>query len=391
MIPTHIDAEQDIPIGSEVIVLDAGGTNCRVATVRFQEEGLPDIENYEKFPMPGVHREVSRKEFFSTITDHMEHVVDRSSRIGFCFSYPTEILPNRDGRLLEFSKEIKAPEVVGQLIGENLISSIEAKGHGDRKGVVILNDTVATLLAGRAAFMKREFDTYIGFILGTGTNSCYIESNAAIRKNPDLDGSRHQIINLEAGNFAKMPRGRIDREFDATMINPGQYTYEKMVSGAYFGDLCLRAVREAGRHTDLLSGRFLDSISDIRSLDSIEVSKFLEDPLGGDSVLVRATGDVPESDRVALYYIIDDLVERSAKLTAVNLSSVLIRSKKGEDPLRPVCITAEGSTFYGLKGFKTRVECYMNGYLVEGKGLHYEIVSVESATLIGAAIAGLTN
>jgi hexokinase len=56
-----------------------------------------------------------------------------------------------------------------------------------------------------------------------------------------------------------------------------------------------------------------------------------------------------------------------------------------------VCIVAEGTVFYGLKSLKARVEYYLKEYLKDKKHRYYEIVNVENATLIGAAIAGLTN
>ncbi|MHC4238214.1 MAG: hypothetical protein ACYSUC_00425 [Planctomycetota bacterium] len=85
------------------------------------------------------------------------------------------------------------------------------------------------------------------------------------------------------------------------------------------------------------------------------------------------------------------MVERAAKLTAVNLSSVVLKSSQGENPCSPVCIVAEGTVFYGLKSLRARVEYYLKEYLEDKKQRYYEIVNVENATLIGAAIAGLTN
>ena len=51
----------------------------------------------------------------------------------------------------------------------------------------------------------------------------------------------------------------------------------------------------------------------------------------------------------------------------------------------------EGTTFYHLRYLKQRVEYYLKDYLENRKGIYYEIMNVENATLIGAAIAGLTN
>ena len=78
-------------------------------------------------------------------------------------------------------------------------------------------------------------------------------------------------------------------------------------------------------------------------------------------------------------------------MSAVNLSSVVLKSDKGQNPCYPVCITADGSTFYGLKTLRQKIEYYMKKYLVDSRGRWVEFVSVENAPLIGAAIAGLTN
>ena len=106
MLPTYIEIERQIPLNKPVIVMDAGGTNFRVATVSFDQDGNSKIENFKLFPMPGVKQQVSKDEFFNTMAGYLDEVVDKSTNIGFCFSYPIEIFPNKDGRVLFFSKEI---------------------------------------------------------------------------------------------------------------------------------------------------------------------------------------------------------------------------------------------------------------------------------------------
>ena len=112
--------------------------------------------------MPGLEGEISKDEFFQTIAQYVRPLAEKCDRIGFCFSYPSEILPDKDGRLIHFCKEVQAPGVVGQLIGKNLL---EALGMPEKQ-IVLLNDTVATLLAGKSASLGRDYDSFIGFILG---------------------------------------------------------------------------------------------------------------------------------------------------------------------------------------------------------------------------------
>ncbi|MHC4509954.1 MAG: hexokinase family protein, partial [Planctomycetota bacterium] len=207
MIPTYIEVGKDVPTDEPVIVLDAGGTNFRVAAVHFDGSGKAAVENLIQKPMPGLERNTSKDEFFAAIVEYMARVADVSDRIGFCFSYPTEILPGKDGRLVRFCKEVKAKEVEGELIGENLLAAMARAGCKAHKAVVILNDTVATLLAGVSTSAEMVYDSYVGFILGTGSNCCYVESNRSISKLSGLDGAGEQIVNVESGAFAKAPRG----------------------------------------------------------------------------------------------------------------------------------------------------------------------------------------
>jgi len=388
MIPTYIDAEKEIPLNKPVIALDAGGTNFRVATVYFDGNGQPVIERFKKFRMPGVERELGKQEFFQTIADYVRDVMGSSNRIGFCFSYPAEILPNRDGRLTHFTKEVKAEEVVGELIGENLLGELRRRGLAEELQLVLLNDTTATLLAGKSATAGRFFDSYIGFILGTGTNSCYIEKNRNITKVYGLDPGRNQIINVESGGFGRGPRGRVDLEFDKTTVDPGGATFEKMISGAYFGMLTLHTMRCAAAD-GVFTKEFVGVLEGIPILNSSEITRFLRYPYEKTTVL--GDGIRNEDDRVTLFYLIDQLIVRAAKLTAVNLSSVVLKGGGGSNPCSPVCITADGSMFHGLVTLKERINCFIRRFLVDGKDRFYEFTQIDNASLIGAAIAGLTN
>jgi hexokinase len=389
MLPTYIDTEAEIPRGESVIVMDAGGTNFRVAAVCFENDGTATISDYELFDMPGLKEQVSKEEFFKIMAGYIEHVADKSTNVGFCFSYPIEMFPSKDGRVLYFSKEIKAPEVEGQMIGENLNLAISSALGTEKKQMVLLNDTVATLLAGRAALGAGRFESYIGLILGTGTNCSYVEQNGNITKAKGLDTAKSQIINVESGGFGKAPRGNIDKEFNEASLNPGVNVFEKMISGAYLGPVCLWALR-AAVDAKFFSDPLATGLKQLKELSTEDLSKYLYDP-AGDNALAGAAKGADENDCAALYYLSDRVVERAAKLTAINLSSVALKSGKGRNPCRPVCIVAEGTTFYKLTSLRQRIEYYLKQYLVEQKNVFYQITAVENATLIGAAIAGLTN
>ena len=100
MLPTYIETERKIPLNKPVIVMDAGGTNFRVATISFDKDGNCNIENFNVFPMPGVKQQVSKDAFFNTMEGYLAEVITQSENIGFCFSYPIEMFPDKDGRVL---------------------------------------------------------------------------------------------------------------------------------------------------------------------------------------------------------------------------------------------------------------------------------------------------
>ncbi len=384
MIPTYVEVDGDAARELPVVVIDAGGTNFRVATVRFTAEGQPVVERLSRFEMPGVREPIGATAFFERIALFVERNIEDSDRVGFCFSYPSEIFPNHDGRLLRFCKEVRAKEVEGQIIGQRLNAALAAAGH-DRKRIVLLNDTVATLLAGKS-LSTRGYGGYVGFILGTGTNCSYIEPDRNIGKIGSVGSERQQIINVESGSFAGIRRGSVDLRLDEGTTDPGEYTFEKMISGGYLGELA-RELFVSAAQAGLLSAGLAGRLAEAGRIETPEIGAFLASPSSGG----RLARFFDAGDRLAAYLLVDRLVERAAKLSAINLSSVILKSGGGKDPMLPVCITAEGSTFYGLPTLRERIDFYLRGYLAGEKRRRYEFVRIENATLIGAAIAGLTN
>jgi len=395
MIPTYIGFDGEIPVNERVIAIDAGGTNFRVAVVHFDKDKKPVIEDFNLHSMPGSNGMITRKEFFETIVRYLEPVLGKSKKIGFCFSYPTEILPNKDGRLVKFCKEVQVQGVDGELIGENLLKAIKASGKAGDEKIVMLNDTVATLLGGKAAYPDRVFDTNIGFILGTGLNACYIEENGNIEKVPAIAAAKgSMIINTESGAYARAPRGKIDELFDSGTVNPGEYMLEKMMSGGYQGGIILAVIKKAAEE-NLFSKRLAERFAAIDELTSKEVNDYLYYPYSNDNILAKCCNSSnPEDeagDRMVLYYLIDSLLERAGKLAAILLSAVVLKTGKGKNPCAPVCITADGSTFYKSKLLRGKLDYYIKTYLNEQKGTYCEFVKADNVTLIGTAIAGLLN
>lgn len=389
MIPTYIPYDHPVPTEKPVAVIDAGGTNLRVARLRFDNEGKVHFEKVSKHPMPGREEELGRKAFFDTLAEAAAPVIDPDTPLGFCFSYATEVFPNRDGRLIRWSKEVKAPEVEGEVIGEGLIAALKRRGHSAPGSFAILNDTTATLLAGKTSAAPRQCGDFIGFILGTGINSCYGEDNRNIAKINSSDSGK-QIINLESGSYGNFPQGEGDKRFANSTQDPRFYLQEKMASGRYFGPMVcetLKVAVEKGIFPAAVSATLL-SVNEIKTF---EADDYLHNPNNPANTIHRLLRDTDGESREVVYHIIDALLERAALFTAINMGAVTLKSGGGTSPIHPICITVDGTTFYAYNNFKKRVHFHLKNLLTDENERFIHFNCVDDGPLIGAGIAALGN
>ena len=389
MIPAFVSVDKAVPVGAPIIVLDAGGTNLRVAVASFDESGAAKFEDLKKFAMPGTAGEtLSEKVFFEKFADYLAPVAERAESVGFCFSYPTEITPELDGRLIRWTKQVAAPEVVGKMIGAGIAAALEKK-TGRKISIKILNDTVATLLAGKSAGISRNYSSYCGFILGTGTNIAYIEANPNVKKISSLNDYGAMAINCETGGFDGAPRSDFDVEMDALTSDAGKGLFEKMISGAYIGGLGLALLKSAARD-GLFSAPAANAINTLASISTKDFDDFVANPF----IKTSALAAVPftDDDRRVVMEIGEPIFIRAANLTAANIAAAVLKSGGGRDKLHPVCVTVDGSTYYKTRTgfFKSRVEEALRGIL-NSKGIYFEIIGISEAPMIGSAVAGLIS
>lgn len=384
MIPSYISTAGKVPVGKPVIVIDAGGTNLRVCVVAFDASGKPEISHFSKHQMPGTAEYVSADGFFESLAACVRPLLPFADDIGFCFSYACEISPECDGRLLHWTKEIKAPEVVGMWVGK----ALREKLPGFNGRITVINDTVGTLLAGLGEGIKRRYDGNVGFILGTGTNIAVVADNAAITKVPGLPAGA-MIINVESAGFNGAPRTDIDRAFDATTTDPGRSPFEKMISGGYLGALGLTALKTAAAE-GFFSVPFAKTLDSWTSLENKDLDIFTEDPLSSPGPFAGV--EMTDDDRIAAQAISAAIYRRAAVFTAVNLAAGILIGGGGQNPLAPVCVNADGSTFYKTRcvEFRSLVDEVLRN-LVGRKGVSYRIVGVPDSPIIGAAVAGLSR
>ena len=383
MIPTFVGVNGKIPEGASAAVLDAGGTNFRGAIVSIP----PKISDKQNQPMPGTKGEVDEESFYNAFASEVKRLEGKPTckKLGWCFSYPAEATKDLDAKLVRWTKNIKAPAIVGQFVGKELLKRTGGEG------IAVVNDTVATLLAAKATEGDKTYSSYIGFILGTGTNTAYVEKNRNIAKMPDLDQDGSMIINAESGAFDKAPRSKFDEAADAKTGNPGVGLLEKMIAGAYLGGVGLEIYKAAAKE-GFFSKKAASAICGLGALETMDFDNFCAGfrKEGRDNVLDTIFSDADDAKIAKKLGI--PVFERAAVLTAVQLAAFVIKSGEGADASSPVAINADGSTYYKTRAipFDATVRRELDEMLVQRRNIHYAITpQVDDAPMVGAAIAAM--
>ena len=383
MIPTYVGVNGKIPQGAKAAVLDAGGTNFRGGIVTIP----PAISDKQNQPMPGTKGEVDEETFYKAFADDVKRVLPLATtkKIGWCFSYPAEATPSLDAKLVHWTKNIQAPAIVGQYVGAELLKRL---GGGE---IAIVNDTVATLLAAKATEGDKTYSSYIGFILGTGTNSAYVEKNKNILKLEGADADGSMIINAESGGFDKIETSAFDKAADAKTGNPGVHIFEKLIAGAYLGPVGLEIYKAAAK-AGMFSAKAAAAIGGLGALETINFDNFCAEfkKEGRDNVLDSIFADADDAKLARRLGI--PVFERAAVLTAIHLAAFVIKSGEGNDPAAPVAINADGSTYYKTRAipFDATVRKELDDMLVNRRNIHYAITpQVDDAPMVGAGIAAM--
>lgn len=385
MLPSYLTGEGGLPLHEPVTVVDAGGTHLRAALVTLTETG-PELEGLRTCPMPGSAAPASWEKFISRVADLTEPLAPRSGKIGFCFSYPTEITPDRDGRVLELTKQVKLAGASGKLVGASLLRELGRRGIAGRR-LVLLNDTVAALLGGAVSPDRARYGGLIGLVWGTGVNTCCGVKASAISKLTPTFPHPAMLVNLESGGFSRLPQGEADVKLDAATTDPGKSYYEKMVSGAYLGEL-VRLTVLLGGEDGLFSPGMTAELSGLSSLDAAGADAFCVSPKGQNPLArLCKTG----RDRELTYAMIEKLIDRAARLVCANLAAIFLLTGAGTVPGKPACVMTDGSVIHKSKLARPLLEQHLENYLSGRLGRGFILRRTENGTLFGAATAALLN
>jgi hexokinase len=374
MVPTYVSGQLHPKQGGKTIAVDVGGTNLSVALLEIKNLRTCIID-IVKEPSMGKVVPVTFDVFIKDLVDKIEPFLKHSKTICFSFSHEVKHTNDMDGCVKFISKEISITDFEDRLLADSLKQVIEKRIGVDVK-VLLINDTVG--VAGSMLQHGDEFQNYIGVVLGTGTNACYIEQCKNIKKTDDAK-TETMFINVESGAYIPLIVSTIDQEFDATTLVPNTAILEKMVSGEYLGKLYYFLIQKACGE-GLFSDGFNQNFEKHEPLGTKALSAFYQNKSSG----VYAEMCADKCDVQLLYFFATCLIKRAAALISIKI--IAISRKIYQQRNAPICVVVEGSTYYGLKGFQDMVLKYIEA---NKKDMDVKLFSVEDAALVGIGNIGL--
>ncbi|XP_022097739.1 hexokinase-2-like isoform X2 [Acanthaster planci] len=397
MFPSFV---RSLPDGSEkgdFFALDLGGSNFRVLRVQLLEGDVQMTSKVYKIAeetMTGTGDQL-----FDYIADCLsefkkeEGLGDVDLPLGFTFSFPCKQNGLASAELVQWTKGFSASGVVGKDVVQ-LLKEACVRKNVNLHIVALVNDTVGTLMS--CAYSRS--DAYIGLILGTGTNACYLEKLSNVGTwTGDSGEPTNVIINMEWGAFGSDGaldnfRTEFDKQVDEVTPNKGKQLYEKMISGMYLGEIVRLILVKLTTDGHLFGGKVSPDLNtpwkfETRFLTDIESDTSSDN--GECRTILTSLGVTPSvSDLATVRRICEAVSTRAARLAVAGLSAVIRKMGAGE-----LTIAVDGSLYKKHPTFKSNMEATLQE-LVPGvtiKLMLSEDGSGKGAALVAAVAARISS
>eukprot|EP00731_Ephydatia_muelleri_P020660 Em0013g387a len=333
MLNTYVHSLPDGTEKGKFLALDLGGSNFRVLLIEIKDREILQLD--KKLRIDDKTKQSTQEDLFDFVAQELyefekEHKITESLPIGFTFSFPVHQTSLISGTLIKWTKDFTAAGAVGQDVTKMLQEALKRKGNIAIDVVALVNDTTGTQMA----VGIHDPDCYVGVILGTGTNACYLEDLKAVKKyKGESNGHTHVIINTEWGAFGddgslEKWRTSFDRDLDLRTENRMKQIFEKMISGRYLGEMVGLVLKKLQDDGLFLVGNASDKLrtpqvfessylSDIETGDGTDLSacKAIFQKLGIDGA---TDGDFRIVRRVC-----EAISTRAARLAAMGIVTIL--------------------------------------------------------------------
>ncbi|PHH50610.1 Glucokinase [Ceratocystis fimbriata CBS 114723] len=381
-IPTYVTG---VPDGSEkglYLAVDLGGTNFRVCSIQLNGDSTFNL-TFNKVAIPKeLMVAKTARELFSFLAKqidiflkehHADHFTSKDRtrhgffgdseqkvfQLGFTFSFPVQQLSVNSGKLIRWTKGFDIPDAIGKDVCALLQNEIDRLDLPVNVAALV-NDTVGTLMA-RAYTSVGKAKCILGGIFGTGTNGAYLEKLSNIKKPIVGEYSKstgEMVVNTEWGSFDNqlnvLPQTPWDETLDKMSVNPGSQLFEKRVSGMFLGEIVRLTVLDLLKDPEVHFFQDTNSsANDWKSTTSIGSHSGFFSQWGVDSSImsVAAADNTPElstlrqslegnlevytpslEDAHVFKAIAHAVGRRAARLSAVAIAAIAIKSGKLDDP-----------------------------------------------------------
>ncbi|PKM87914.1 MAG: hexokinase [Firmicutes bacterium HGW-Firmicutes-12] len=379
------------PTGDEkgiYAALDFGGTNVRVMLVELRGAGNYEVLKKVSFPLRDscagydyTSSCVTCEDLFAFIARKIKMLIDDNEtyRLGHTFSFPCKSRGLNEAYLINWTKEFETSGVEGRDIGIALQEALELENVHNVKPSAIINDTVGTLLT--AAYQEQDCD--IATVLGTGHNTCYVERNNPWSINP-------MIVNIEAGNFNRVPQMKYDLLLDEASERPGEQLLEKMVSGRYLGELVRLMLLDLNESGAIFAEYNLKNVIRNETLTTADISTVLENEGQESSVVINMLKEryslnaVSVEDIKVLQTVCRLVRNRSARLAAATYLGIL--QHIDAQLMAEHIIAVDGTLYEKMFGYAQELKAALQE-LLEKKNNKIGLIMAKDGSGIGAAIA----
>ena len=355
------------PTGAEAgkaLVVDWGGTNGRAVLLGLDRGDCEELEQ-------SVHLfgEADRTGPVATVLDNLAACVaevapaGESLPLALVYSFPARLEARDRAIALPLTKGWNPIGLEGADVVQLFREALRERGLGRVQVEVVANDTVAPMLL--STWRRRAADpaaaaTDLGLILGTGTNLAVDLGDTGIR-------------NLESGNFDDV--GSVANRFDDALDTetdeppPGAQRFEKLISGAYLGQLAARVVSKLAATrspwVQVLRAAWMES----RGQPTRHLSRWITEQPG-----------------TPLAWLAVAIGRRAARLAA----AAVVGAARAADPSlqRSHTVAVDGSLYSRFPGFP---EWFAEGLqeVAGDRSDHVEVDFVENSTQTGAAVLAL--
>jgi hexokinase len=285
MIPSYVIRRATGNETGVYLALDLGGSNFRVCEVFLDGRGQVRMKQ-KKYVVSDTLKTGEGEALFdffaSSIKEfYEENGIQKDSfrRLGFTFSFPCSQTSIDKGYLIQWTKGFTAKGVEGKDIAKMLQEALKRQNLQIHVSAIV-NDTVGALISHSYV----DPSTFIGVILGTGSNAAYVERIGQIPKWKAAPPSTGEmVINMEWGAFDNegvvLPSTPYDAKLDRESAHPREQRFEKMISGMYLGEITRLVMADLISTGELFAGRTSTLLETPYSFETANMSRIERYPL----------------------------------------------------------------------------------------------------------------